>query len=167
MQTGRLTTAPWNRHRPHVLVVACSDGRLQQNLDEFLHRGLGIAHYDRLYAPGGGGILASGGTEILRADRFRRECAFLVTSHDIEDIVFIFHGPADDGPDDALCADYTRRLPWATAEEIRARQEQDARDVCRLEWEKPVRTHAFRCEVTKDERVQFVRLPIPEPAIPR
>ena len=45
----------WSEERPRVLVVACSDGRLQEAVDDFLQNHLGILDYDRLYAPGGPG----------------------------------------------------------------------------------------------------------------
>ena len=39
----------WIIERPHVLVVACSDGRYQKPLDEFLREHLNIVDYDRMY----------------------------------------------------------------------------------------------------------------------
>lgn len=51
-QSVYLSERPWNAERPRVLVVACSDGRLQQNADDFLCNHLGISDYDRLYMPG-------------------------------------------------------------------------------------------------------------------
>jgi hypothetical protein len=36
MPTPFISTNLWNIERPHVLVVACSDGRYQEALDEFL-----------------------------------------------------------------------------------------------------------------------------------
>ncbi len=51
----------WSADRPHTLVIACSDGRLQEQTDEFLHRQLGLSGFDRFYVPGGGGALASSG----------------------------------------------------------------------------------------------------------
>jgi hypothetical protein len=148
----------WNTERPHALVIACSDGRLQENLDEFLHAILGITHYDRLYAPGGGGALASTGIELLRPDQFRRECRFLLAAHGIQDLYLIFHGPTENGPEEALCGDYRRKLPLATVAKIRKRQEEDAAELKRIDWGSPVRVHTYRCEVTADDRIQFVEL---------
>ncbi len=152
------TRSGWNMQRPTALVIACSDGRLQENLDEFLHGILGIGHYDRLYAPGGGGALVSSGIELLRPDQFRRECRFLLAAHGIQDLYLIFHGPAEDGPEEALCGDYRRKLPTATAAKIRQRQEDDAAELKQVDWGTAVRVHTYRCEVTADDRIQFVEL---------
>ena len=47
----------------------------------------------------------------MRADQLRRECGFLVQAHGVADVYLIFHGPAEDGPPQATCADYRRKLP--------------------------------------------------------
>jgi hypothetical protein len=153
-----LTDRAWNPERPSALVVACSDGRLQVNLDDFLYDALGIVHYDRLYTPGGGGALAIATTQLLRSDIYRSECNFLLQAHQIDDIYLIFHGPSEDGPEESLCADYRKRMPSASAEEIRRQQQIDADQVRSIDWCRPVRVHAYRCEVRSDQRVQFVRL---------
>ncbi len=158
MTTTHLLRSGWNTERPQALVIACSDGRLQENLDEFLHTVLGITHYDRLYAPGGGGALASTGIELLRPDQFRRECRFLLAAHGIQDLYLIFHGPAEDGPAEAVCGDYRRKLPLADIAKIRQRQDDDADELKRIDWGNPVRVHTYRCEVTADDRIQFVEL---------
>jgi hypothetical protein len=158
MANVHLTPSDWNRQRPESLVIACSDGRLQENLDDFLHRGLGITHYDRLYAPGGAGALASRGGELLRPGQFQRECQFLLRSHAIRDLYLIFHGPAEGGPEESLCGDYRRKLPSATTTEFRKRQEEDADELKRVDWGSAVRVHTYRCEVRGDNRIQFVAL---------
>jgi hypothetical protein len=155
-----VTSGPWKRQRPSTLVVACSDGRLQENLDDFLSNALRITQYDRLYLPGGPGALASGGLEILRREQVRRELLFLVTAHQIEDVVFVFHGPAVDGPPEALCGDYKRRFSGRPAAELRAQQEQDAKEIARAMFPPGTRVlmRFFRCEVTRDATIQFVQL---------
>jgi hypothetical protein len=151
---------PWEPARPSALVVACSDGRLQAPLDDFLHHRLGIVDYDRLYAPGGPGALAVGASNFVRSDQFRREAAFLVTAHGIQDAYLIFHASSADGPADATCGDYRRRLPHYTPAEIRAQQQRDAAEIVRsgIGFGIDVRLHAYRCEVTADGRVQVVPL---------
>ncbi len=155
--------ALWNHERPRALVVACSDGRLQDNLDEFLQAHLNLSRYDRLYAPGGPGALAPSGVEFLRSDTFRRECLFLVEAHHVEDVILVFHGPADDGPDEAVCADYKRIFPRLTAHEIRAQQEKDLAEILRtgFGYKQVVRVHVFRCEVTGSGAIQFVEMARP------
>jgi len=139
----------WARVRPHILVVACSDGRLQEATDEFLHKGLGLTEYDRFYVPGGGGALASSGRDFIRAQQLRRECQYLVTLHDIERVLLLFHGPTLDGPPEATCADYRRKITGASPATIRARQERDAAELMeqRGEWAGAAAVTAYWCEV--------------------
>lgn len=99
---------PWDDERPRILVVACSDGRLQENLDECLGA-RGLRHYDRLFVPGGPDALASSGYELLRLDQIHRETNFLVEAHSIEEAYLIFHAAAD-GPEIACCANYLASL---------------------------------------------------------
>jgi hypothetical protein len=151
----------WNENRPHVLVIACSDGRLQENLDDFLQVQLGISRYDRVYTPGGPGALTSHGIEHSRADQFRKECTFLVQAHAIEEVVLIFHGPASDGPEVACCADYRRVFPRATMEEIREQQQRDVFAILDYGFGVPqsnLRVSVYRCEATADNAIQFVHM---------
>src|SRR5688572_33195813 len=83
----------WTPDRPHTLVIACSDGRLQEQTDEFLHRKLFLTQFDRFYIPGGGGALASSGRDFIRAQRLRRECAYLIQLHEVSRVILMFHGP--------------------------------------------------------------------------
>ncbi len=150
---------PWNRQRPKALVIACSDGRLQENVDEFLEASLGITHYDRLYTPGGPGAFV-GLEEMSRAYQLRKECRALVTLHGIEDIVFLFHGPSADGPEEACCGDYKRKMQGHSADEIRARQNQDAEEIIQkgLGEGVNVRMRIYRCEVGPNDSINFVPL---------
>lgn len=149
---------PWDDSRPRVLVVACSDGRLQENLDEFLNS-RGITHYDRLFVPGGPGALASSGYELMRHDQLRRETQFLITAHGVEELFLIFHGAAPDGPEIAACADYKRKLPALNAAAINAAQEKDVVELLRLfAWPVHLKVRVFRAEVGADGQVRFVPL---------
>jgi hypothetical protein len=140
----------WEPGRPHILVIACSDGRLQEATDVFLSRALDVRHYDRLYVPGGAGGLAASGREFLRARELRRECLFLVEAHQVEHVVLLFHGPAIDGPEESLCADYRRKFSLARAEDIRAQQKADVAELLerRAEYAGGARVSIFRFEVT-------------------
>jgi hypothetical protein len=150
----------WNSTRPHVLVVACSDGRLQEPTDVFLTSQLGITHYDRLYVPGGAGALSPSGRDFFRAHQLQQECKYLVELHGVDRMIAIFHGPAVGGPDAALCADYRRKFGFAGAAEIRAQQEQDARGLIRYRWEWAGRANlqVYRCEVGANGELSFVTL---------
>lgn len=148
----------WNVERPRILVACCSDGRLQESIDEFLQNHLSIRDYDRFYAPGGPAALTPGGYEFLRATQYRDDLAFLIRVHKVEELLLIFHGAAPDGPAEATCAHYHRVLPGAGPAAVREQQFQDLADLrmylngLRL----TARVRAYRAEVTADLRVQFV-----------
>jgi hypothetical protein len=147
----------WTPDRPHTLVVACSDGRLQQATDAFLGRELGLTQFDRFYVPGGGGALASSGRDFIRAQQLRRECAYLVELHTVTHVVLLFHGPATNGPAAAMCADYRRKMPWASADIVRVRQGQDSAELIerRAEWAGQATVVSYRCEVHADGTIDF------------
>jgi hypothetical protein len=152
--------APWSEKRPAVLVIACSDGRLEAQTDEFIRGKLRIAGYDRLYVPGGPGALASSGLEFLRVDHLRRECQFLLEAHEIERVVLISHSGSAQGPVEAMCADYRRKLAACTADELRHQQELDVREVEGLlrGWRAQLQIDTYRAEVQPGRAVVFVDL---------
>ena len=92
--------------------------------------------------------------------QYRDDLAFLVRAHKVEELLLIFHGPAPDGPDEAICAYYMRVLPGANAAAVREQQAQDLADLrmyldgLRL----PVRIWAYRAEVLAGHQIQFVPL---------
>src|SRR6185295_19840569 len=90
----KTTAHRWSVERPNVLVIACSDGRLQEMTDDFLGDDLGIKRYDRFYAPGGAGALASTGRDFSRARVMRQECRYLIDLHHVGRAILLFHGPA-------------------------------------------------------------------------
>ena len=152
------SSARWNVERPRVLVACCSDGRLQESIDEFLQNYFSIRDYDRFYAPGGPAALTPGGYEFLRATQYRDDLAFLVRVHKVEELLLIFHGAAPDGPAEATCAHYHRVLPGAGPAAVRDQQFQDLADL-RMYLDGlhlTVRVRAYRAEVRADLRVQFV-----------
>jgi hypothetical protein len=142
----------WEPQRPRILVVACSDGRLQEATDLFLARALGVRQYDRLYVPGGGGALSASGREFIRAGQLRAECRFLVEAHHVDHLVLLFHGPAVGGPAESTCADYRRKQSWANPDQVRAQQEADVRDLLgrRSDFAGDAELSIFRFEVSAD-----------------
>ncbi|MCW3097212.1 MAG: hypothetical protein JWL77_2830 [Chthonomonadaceae bacterium] len=148
------------------MIIACSDGRYQQSLDDFLNHHLGITHYDRLYAPGGPGALAPSTFSYFRGEQFRQESAFLIDAHGLEEIIFIFHGPVEhEGPHEATCADYRRKMHNARTAEIYRQQEVDLQEAVKavVKANKDLRMRAFRAEVRADMHVQFVPMKIVPP----
>ena len=150
----------WSPDRPHTLVIACSDGRLQEQTDDFLHQKLGLSGFDRFYVPGGGGALASSGRDFLRASHLRRECAYLIQLHEISRVILLFHGPAPTGPAVAVCADYHRKLPWASPQMLGDQQRRDAVELIerRDEWAGEANVEAYRCEIDDSHEVSFVEI---------
>ncbi len=111
-----------------------------------------------MYVPGGVGALAPSGAEFTRAHQYHRECRFLIEAHQLDTVVLLFHGPSSDGPSDALCGDYRRKFPRASAGDIRRAQDQDLGDVLRLTAWQTVRVVAVRYEVTQDGDIRFITL---------
>ena len=150
----------WSPDRPNTLVIACSDGRLQEATDEFLARNLRVTRYDRFYMPGGGGALCASGRDFVRAQQLRRECKYLVELHAVRHVVLLFHGPTADGPLAAACADYRRKMPWAPVATLRERQAQDAEELRerRAEWAGEARIAIYRCEVDGRGDIRFEKL---------
>ena len=155
-----VTSQQWSVERPDVLVVACSDGRLQFSIDHFLNAELGVKHYDRMYMPGGSGALIPGGCEFIRADHYRRDLYFLLHAHGTDDLILLSHGAAEDGPPEATCAHYRRLMPNADLETVRKQQIEDVREFLRsaqTELSK-VRVRAFRAEVLADLTVRYAEI---------
>jgi hypothetical protein len=159
-QLTRRLGMQWTPARPRVLVVACSDGRLQEATDAVLADALNIHRYDRLYVPGGGGALSSARGEFSRAHEFRRECRFLVDAHHVDHLVLLFHGPAADGPSEAVCADYRRLQEFAPASQVRTQQAADVRDLIgrREEFGGAARLSIYRLEVTANKELAVITL---------
>lgn len=155
-----MSSSRWTPERPHTLVVACSDGRLQEQTDAFLHQTLRLAGFDRFYIPGGGGALASSGRDFLRSRDLRRECAYLIQLHEIARVILLFHGPSESGPPEAICADYRRKLQFAAPSYIAERQRLDAAELIeiRATWAGNANVAAYRCEVDPSGDVRFVEL---------
>src|SRR4051812_33907830 len=150
----------WTPQRPRTLVVACSDGRLQEATDLFLETELGLKEFDRLYVPGGGGALSASDRDVFRAQQLRAECRYLVQLHEVQHIVLLFHGPAIDGPAESVCADYRRKLPWATPDVLRQRQARDAVELMQLrgDWAADASVSMYRCEVGASLAIAFEKL---------
>src|SRR5947199_10332109 len=52
------STIGWDQARIRAAAIYCSDGRFGEQMDEFLHEGLGLPRYDRLAVPGGPACLS-------------------------------------------------------------------------------------------------------------
>ena len=150
----------WSSARPNVLVVACSDGRVQEATDVFLANELGVVRYDRFYVPGGAGALVPSGYDFARAHQMRRECRYLIELHGIGRIVLLMHGPVAGGPPEASCADYRRKLPRASVEQLREQQAADASQLLRhrAKWAGRATVVVYRCEIDGAGAITFADL---------
>ena len=157
---GFVSRTPWMGSRPKTLVVACSDGRLQASVDEFLKGALDVCDYDRMYVPGGPGALVMDESNPQRGQEIRREFGFLLQAHQIENAIMLFHGAAFDGPHEAVCAYYRRLLPDASVREIARQQERDAAQIRQtlFSYHGALRVSTYRAEVQENDAVRFVAL---------
>ena len=87
--------------RIHAAAVYCSDGRVGEHFDDFLHNGLKLPRYDRVALPGGPACLAGHTEAHLEEQGVVDELKFLVDAHELKRVVLIGHGG---------CAFYAQRL---------------------------------------------------------
>jgi len=121
-----VSTVPYEEERIHAAALYCSDGRVGDQIDDFLHNGLGFPRYDRVACPGGPVALADRFQAFWDARGIEEQIRFLTQVHDVKTVVLIAH----EG-----CAYYARRLgiPADQVEtEQRADMERAARTVQRL-----------------------------------
>lgn len=115
---GRFTfvsTVPYSAERIYAAAVYCSDGRVGDQIDEFLHHGLGFPHYDRVACPGGPVVLADRFQAFWDGRGVEEQIRFLTQVHDVRTVVLIAH----EG-----CAYYARRL-GIPADRLELEQKED------------------------------------------
>jgi Putative carbonic anhydrase len=83
-----VSSLPFDGARIHAASIYCSDGRVGEQIDEFLHEGLHLPRYDRLAMPGGPACYAGGVWEGHAAER---QLDFLFGVHGLERLVLIAH----------------------------------------------------------------------------
>ena len=82
---------PFEAERIGAAAVYCSDGRWGDQMDEFLHHGLGFPRYDRVAVPGGPACLASYIQTLREEGALEKQLRFLVMGHELQRIVLIAH----------------------------------------------------------------------------
>jgi hypothetical protein len=92
---------PLDPQRMQAAAVYCSDGRLGEQVDDLMHRGLGLPRYDRLAVPGGAACLAGHFATYREEEGVVEQLRFLLTVHEVRRVVLIAH----EG-----CAFYLERL---------------------------------------------------------
>ena len=86
-----VSDVPFEAERIGAAAVYCSDGRYGDQIDEFLHRGLGLPRYDRVAVPGGAAALADHMIAMRERAALERQVRFLVEAHELERVVLIAH----------------------------------------------------------------------------
>jgi hypothetical protein len=103
--------------RIHAVALYCSDGRIGDHMDDFLHDGLGLPRYDRLACPGGPVALSGRLQAFWECRGVEDQLRFLLRFHAIQSVVLVAHQP---------CAYYLERLR-VPSERLEAEQQQDLR----------------------------------------
>jgi len=85
------SSIPYEAARIHAAAIYCSDGRVGEQIDEFLHQGLGLPRYDRLAIPGGPARLSGSLATFLEGRALEEDLRFLIRVHDLRQVVLIAH----------------------------------------------------------------------------
>jgi hypothetical protein len=105
----------FDENRIGAAAIYCSDGRLGEHFDDFLHHGLRLPRYDRLAVPGGAACLAGHILTSREEDALAEQLRFLIKVHGLERVVIIAHQD---------CAFYCERL-HVPPDQIETRQRDD------------------------------------------
>jgi hypothetical protein len=111
------STLPFTPERIGAAAIYCSDGRYNEQFDEFLHVQLRLPRYDRVVVPGGAACLAGDISAWRDEDAVAEQLRFLIVSHELERIVLIAHKG---------CGFYLKRLHVPEGR-LRERQQSDLR----------------------------------------
>ena len=90
-QPAYVSKVPFDEERVGAAAVYCSDGRFGEQMDEFLHKALGLPRYDRVAMPGGAACLAENTTATFEQAALERQLEFLIREHQLRRIVLIAH----------------------------------------------------------------------------
>lgn len=96
-----VSSVPYESERIFAAAVYCSDGRIGDQVDDFLHHGLGLPRYDRVACPGGPVALSGRFSASWDTRGVEEQLRFLGQVHDVRTVVLIAH---------ASCAYYSHRL---------------------------------------------------------
>ncbi len=111
------STLAYEEARIGAAALYCSDGRVGEQMDEFLHRGLALPRYDRLACPGGPAALAGRLLAFWECQGVEHQLRFLAGAHGLRKVVLIAHQG---------CAYYPQRLGVKEAElELQQRRDLD------------------------------------------
>lgn len=109
------SSLPFDHTRTRAAAIYCSDGRYNEQFDEFLHTRLNLPCYDRLVVPGGPAALAGHMIAHRAEDELDDELRFLIQHHELNRVVLLAH---------AGCGFYLKKL-MVTPATLRESQEAD------------------------------------------
>ena len=109
------STIPFDTRRIGAAAICCSDGRYNEQFDEFLHSRLKLPRYDRLVVPGGPGVMAGHVAAYREEEAILEQLKFLIQHHELERVVLISHRG---------CGFYLNKL-MVPAHRLRRQQEVD------------------------------------------
>ena len=112
-----VSALPYEPARIYAAAVYCSDGRIGDHVDDFLHNGLGLPRYDRVACPGGPVALSGRFQAFWDARGVEEQLRFLAQVHDVRTVVLIAH---------ANCAYYLKRMS-IPSERLEVEQREDLR----------------------------------------
>jgi len=148
---GFNSSIAFDQARIRAASIYCSDGRFGEQMDEFLHQGLGLPRYDRLAVPGGPACLSGALSVFWESHSAERQLDFLCHVHKLERLIMIAH----EG-----CAFY---LEWLKVkpEEFAARQLDDVkRAATRVRQSRPtLKVEAYLAR-RQDAQIWFEPIPI-------
>jgi hypothetical protein len=88
---GFIPKQPFVHERIGAVAVYCSDGRYNEQFDEFLHEHLGLPRYDRLVIPGGPAALAGHFASLREEEPLADHLKFLIDAHELDRVILIAH----------------------------------------------------------------------------
>lgn len=143
------STLPFTPSRIGACAIYCSDGRFNEQFDQFLHEQCKLPRYDRLVVPGGAAALAGRFASYREEDALEELLRLLIEAHALERVVLIAH---------AGCGYYQRRMRVA-AQDLLARQVEDlGRAGARIQRLAPhLCVEGFMASV-QDDRVRIVQV---------
>ena len=86
-----VSPTPYDSARVPAAVLSCSDGRLGEPTDAFLHQSLGLERCDRLSCPGGPVALAGRLLALWECRGVEEQLRLLVRSHALRRVVLVSH----------------------------------------------------------------------------
>jgi hypothetical protein len=88
---GFITSQKFEHERIGAVAIYCSDGRYNEQFDEFLHVHRKLPRYDRLVIPGGPAALAGHFSAYRDEEQLSEQLKFLIDAHELDTVVLIAH----------------------------------------------------------------------------